>query len=175
MDWRNLFNMTRFPYVRGLFHMSYYQWDKEHRFLYQGLCYVEVRHVEVHCTTTANPSWYLFTCLTLSFFITYLRFCSLLFILAHSNNKLAKSANTRAVKSSVPLCSIYKVSFYYLRINIWKSKSFYCPHLLTSSLCILTTQSRITGINLRLSYYIDQPPIHRRSELHMICERKTAF
>ena len=111
MDWQNLFNMTRFPYIRGLFHMFYYQWDKEHRFLYQGLCYVEVRHIEVHCTTTANPSWYLFTCLTLSFFITYRRFCSLLFILAHSNNNLASQQTTELSKVQYPCVQYIKCRF----------------------------------------------------------------
>ena len=32
---------------RGFFHIVYYCWDKENSSLYRGLCYVEVRNIEV--------------------------------------------------------------------------------------------------------------------------------
>lgn len=138
--------------------MFYYYWGKDNLLFIPRNCYVEVCGIEVHCTTTANPSWYLFTCLNLSFLITYLRFCFLLFILAFFKKlNLLVSKHQSCQKFSTLVFN--KVSFNYLRINIWNSKSFYCPDLLTSLLCILTTQSRIMCINLRLSY-IDQPPIH---------------
>ena len=33
-DWQNLFAITRFRYIKVLFHMLYYYWGKENRLLY---------------------------------------------------------------------------------------------------------------------------------------------
>ena len=33
-DWQNLFPITRFHYIKVLFHMFYYYWGKENRLLY---------------------------------------------------------------------------------------------------------------------------------------------
>ena len=48
-DWQNLFTITRFCDIEVLFHMFYYYWawGKENRLLYWGLCYIEVRYIEV--------------------------------------------------------------------------------------------------------------------------------
>ena len=48
-DWQNLFTITRFCDIEVLFHMFYYYWawGKENRLLYRGLCYIEVRYIEV--------------------------------------------------------------------------------------------------------------------------------
>ena len=54
-------------------------------------------------------------CLTLSFFITYLRFCSLLFILAHSNNKLASQQTPELSKVQYPCVQYIKCCFIILR------------------------------------------------------------
>ena len=41
-DWQNLFAITRFCFV-----YFYYYWGNENRSLYGGLCYIEVRYIEV--------------------------------------------------------------------------------------------------------------------------------
>ena len=48
-DWQNLFTITRFCDIEVLFHMFYYYWawGKENHLLYWGLCYIEVRYIEV--------------------------------------------------------------------------------------------------------------------------------
>ena len=49
-DWQNLFAIPRFRYIDVLFHIFYYYCGKENRslyWLYRGLCYIEVRYIEV--------------------------------------------------------------------------------------------------------------------------------
>ena len=38
-DWQNLFGIMRFCYIKVLLHILYYQWGKENRSLYRGLCF----------------------------------------------------------------------------------------------------------------------------------------
>ena len=46
-DWQNAFAITGFRYIVVLFHIFYYFWDKENRWLYRGLRSLEVRYIEV--------------------------------------------------------------------------------------------------------------------------------
>ena len=46
-DWQNLFAITKFRYIKVLFHMLYYYWGKENRLLYRGLPYTKVRYIKV--------------------------------------------------------------------------------------------------------------------------------
>ena len=46
-DRQNLFAITRFRYIKVLFHMLYYYWGKEDRLLYRGLPYTKVRYYKV--------------------------------------------------------------------------------------------------------------------------------
>ena len=46
-DRPNAFSITRFRYIEILFHIFYYFWDKENRWLYRGLRSLEVRCIEV--------------------------------------------------------------------------------------------------------------------------------
>ena len=46
-DWQNLFAITRFHYTKVVFHMFYYYWGKENRFLYRGLLYTKVCYIKV--------------------------------------------------------------------------------------------------------------------------------
>ena len=46
-DWQNLFPITRFRYIEVLFCIFYYYWGNENCSLYGGLCYIEVRYIEV--------------------------------------------------------------------------------------------------------------------------------
>ena len=46
-NWQNLFAVTRSRYIEVHFHTVYYYWGKENLSLYRGLCYIEVRYIEV--------------------------------------------------------------------------------------------------------------------------------
>ena len=46
-DCQNLFARTRFRYIEVLFHLFCCYWGKENRSSYGGLCYIEVRYIEV--------------------------------------------------------------------------------------------------------------------------------
>ena len=46
-NWKNVFAITRFRYIKVLFHIFYYYWSKESHSLYRGLRYIEVRCIEV--------------------------------------------------------------------------------------------------------------------------------
>ena len=46
-DLRNMFTITRYRYIKVLFHAFDYYWGKEDRSLYRGLLYIEVRYIEV--------------------------------------------------------------------------------------------------------------------------------
>ena len=46
-DLQNMFTITRFRYIKVLFHAFYYYWGKENRSQYRGLRYIEVRYIEV--------------------------------------------------------------------------------------------------------------------------------
>lgn len=41
-----MFVFTRFRYITVLIHIFHYYWGEEHRSLYQGLRYIEVRGIE---------------------------------------------------------------------------------------------------------------------------------
>ena len=45
-DWQNLFAVIRFHVKEVLFDRFYYYWDKQNRFFYWGLCYIEVHYTE---------------------------------------------------------------------------------------------------------------------------------
>ena len=46
-EWQNLFAISRFRFIKVLFHAFYYCWGKENRSFYEGLRYIEVRYIEV--------------------------------------------------------------------------------------------------------------------------------
>ena len=46
-DWQNVFTITRFSYIKVLFHIFYYYWGKENRSFFRGLRYIEVCYIEV--------------------------------------------------------------------------------------------------------------------------------
>ena len=46
-DWQNLFAITRFRYIKVLFHMFYYYWGKENRLLSRGLPYTKVCYIKL--------------------------------------------------------------------------------------------------------------------------------
>ena len=54
-DWQNLFAITRFCYIKVLFHTFYYYWDKENCLLYRGLPYTKVRY-QGSTVTIFSPS-----------------------------------------------------------------------------------------------------------------------
>ena len=43
---KNGFALTRFRYIKVLFHIFYYYWGKENHSLHRGLRYIEVRYIE---------------------------------------------------------------------------------------------------------------------------------
>ena len=45
-EWQNLFAIIRFHYKEVLFDIFYYYWDKQNRFFYWGLRYIEVHYTE---------------------------------------------------------------------------------------------------------------------------------
>ena len=42
-----MFVISRFHQIKVLFYISYYDWGKENRPLQRGLCYMELRYIEV--------------------------------------------------------------------------------------------------------------------------------
>ena len=46
-DLQNMFIITRYRYIKVLFHAFDYYWGKENRSVYRGLRYIEVRYIEV--------------------------------------------------------------------------------------------------------------------------------
>ena len=46
-DWQNVFTITRFSYIKVLFHIFYHYWGKENRSFFRGLRYIEVCYIEV--------------------------------------------------------------------------------------------------------------------------------
>ena len=43
-DWQNLFAITRLRYIQVLFHMSYYYWGKENRYVVEFVVWRFVRY-----------------------------------------------------------------------------------------------------------------------------------
>ena len=46
-DWQNVFTITRFGYIKVLFHIFCHDWGKENRSFFRGLRYIEVCYIEV--------------------------------------------------------------------------------------------------------------------------------
>ena len=53
-DWLNLFALSRFRYIKVLFHIFYNYWGKENRPLYWGLRYIEAYYIEVQLYSDWN-------------------------------------------------------------------------------------------------------------------------
>ena len=111
---QNMFDITRFRYIKVLFHIFYYYWGQKYCSLYQGLCYIEVHYIEVPLYITVR-----FTNMRILKFKSQL---AIVFFAAgnHLNGPLRKQNFTLTGSKGHGLWSLIGGFWSVLCVSVWK-------------------------------------------------------